>query len=164
MSLPAVAEDGERFGGDAGGSEAMIEFFVPYEVKPKGNSKKIVRMGRFTKLVEPPKSKANAAALTMLCAAHSPAKPLDGPVAASYRFQYAWRVQDTKRRAKGKLPTTVPKDTSPDLGNLVKQLDDVMEAGGFVANDAQIWMHSVSKVWADRPGVWVKLEAMGDVT
>lgn len=136
----------------------MIEFFVPYGVSPKGNSKKIVRIGRFTKLVEPPKSRANAAALTMLCAAHSPAKPLEGPVAASYRFQYAWRVQDAKRRARGKLPESIPKFTSPDLGNLVKQLDDVLEACGFVANDAQIWSHSVCKVWSDRPGVLIRLE------
>ena len=135
----------------------MIEFFIPYEVKPKGNSKKIVHFGKFTRLVEPPKSIANAAALTTLCAAHSPAKPLEGPVAAAYRFQYAWRTQDAKRRARGKLPESIPKHTSPDLGNLVKQLDDVLESCGFIANDAQIWCHIVRKVWTDKPGVLVVL-------
>lgn len=137
----------------------MIEFFIPFKVLPKGNSKKIVKVGKFTKLVEPKERQANADALILLCTQRRPNVPMAGPVKATYRFQFAWRKQDAKQRARGKLPDFVPRGTGSDLGNLTKQMDDVLEKSGFVTNDSQIWSYGETcKVWADSPGVLVKLE------
>lgn len=137
----------------------VIEFFIPFKVLPKGNSKKIVKCGRFTKLVEPARNAANADTLKLLCVQHRPLTPILGPVTVVYRFQFVWRKADAQRRAKGKLPDWMPCDTGKDLGNLTKQMDDVLESAGFFANDSQIWCYGeTEKVWADNPGVHVRIE------
>jgi Holliday junction resolvase RusA-like endonuclease len=145
----------------AGVPVTAIEFFVPYEVKPKGNSKTIVRSksGRVF-LIEPKKNKVNADTLRLMFCQHSPAKPFDGPVRVCYQIQYAWRKGDS---AKLRALKMVPKVTRPDLGQLEKQIDDVMQAAGFVVDDAQIVSRGDSnglvhgKFLADRPGIHVRI-------
>jgi Holliday junction resolvase RusA-like endonuclease len=131
-----------------------IEFFVPWTVKPKGNSKTIVhgKNGR-TYLIEPKKNRENADALKLLFAQHAPPQPLEGPVRVEYRVTYGWLGKHGKRlRALGRR---IPKTTRPDLGQLEKQLDDVLEAAGFVADDAQIVERESCKCHGTRPGVEV---------
>ena len=144
-----------------------IEFWVPGEVKGKGNSKSIVRSksGRVF-LIEPTKNRDNATTLAAMFAQHAPPKPLEGPVRVTYQIQYAWRKGDSaKRRALG----MVPKDTRPDLGQLEKQIDDACQAAGLIVDDAQIYMrgHCIrkeapdllhGKFLCDSPGVWVRIE------
>ena len=145
----------------------MIEFFVPGEIKPKGNSKNIVRSkSGQTFLVEPAANTANANALRVLFAQYAPPKPLEGPVRVTYQIRYAWRKGDSKKRRALEM---VPKDTAPDLGNLEKQLDDALQAAGFLVNDSQIVCRGDvfdgeltqlrhGKVLCDAPGVLVRIE------
>ena len=148
----------------------IVEFFVPGEIRGKGNSKSIVRSKRGRVfLVEPAKNKANAQNLVAMFSQHAPAKPLDGPVRATYQIQYAWRKGDSaKRRALG----MVAKDTRPDLGQLEKQIDDACQAAGLIVDDSQIVRRGDAvgggipfrehlkhgKFHCDRPGVWVRIE------
>lgn len=132
---------------------AAITFEIPWEVKPK-QSMRFTRTGH---RYQPAGVKQNEAALCMFMGAHRPAKPLTGPLRVCYTFRYAWRAGESKkRRAEG----TWPKDTSPDLDNLSKQLTDCAVKSGFMLNDGQIAELSVRKLWCDRPGVGVTIEAM----
>jgi Holliday junction resolvase RusA-like endonuclease len=137
------------------GLQPVIKFFVPLAVVPK-NKRRAFGPGI---IVDDPRSVDNAKTLAALFWEHRPAKPLEGPVTVSYRFQARWRKPDLKKRAKGKLPDTMPRDTGPDLGNLTKQADDVLKKCGFVVDDRQIWNYGgTCKVWADQAGVWVSIE------
>lgn len=136
----------------------MIEFFVSYEVRPKGNSKRAFVIGGFARVVGDPKSMKNAKSLEVLCAEHRPSKPLEGPLRVTYRFQFPWRKGDSRKRRE---PGAQPHDVRPDLGNLCKQLDDVLEAAGFFGDDAQIATYgNTEKVWTDCPGVHVRIEPL----
>ena len=137
----------------------MIRFFIPWTVKPKGNSKQIVKRGKFTKLVDPKRITDNASALILLAGQHRPLQPLEGPLVATYKIQFAWRKSDSKRtRSLGE----VPHDVRPDLGNLCKQLDDALEKAGFFLDDAQIASYGdTKKVWCDTPGVLVTIYPIG---
>jgi Holliday junction resolvase RusA-like endonuclease len=139
----------------------MIEFFVPGEIKPKGNSKNIVRSKSGQAfLVEPAANTANANALRVLFAQHAPPKPIEGAVWVCYQIQYAWRKGDSKKTRELRM---VPKDTAPDLGNLEKQLDDALQAAGFLVNDSQIAARGDhgdlrhGKFLCDSPGVHVQI-------
>lgn len=142
-------------------SMEAIEFFCAYEVKGKGNSKQIVRSkaGR-PFLIEPKKNRDNAKALQALFSMYSPDRPFDGPVRVTYRFQYPWR---TNHPNKVKAMGRIPKDTSPDLGQLTKQCDDVLQACGFVTNDSQIASYGeTEKIYTHKPGVHVRIEPLNN--
>ena len=133
----------------------MLEFFVPFSVKPK-NNRFAPRAGL---IIDDKRTTENAKTLTFLFWEHRPPKPLEGPVTVSYRFQSRWRKADLKKRSKGLLPDTMPRDTGADLGNLTKQADDVLKKCGFLVDDSQIWNYGgTCKVWADESGVHVRIE------
>ena len=137
----------------------IIEFIIPYIVGPKGNSKRAWKSGAHFTVTHDPKVAENAGTLASLCVPYIPAKPITGPVSATYEFTYPWRKPDQKRRDRGKLPARMPKATRPDTGQLIKQLDDVLQKCGFFADDAQIYHHDASKWYSDQSGVRVRLES-----
>ncbi len=129
----------------------VIEFFIPIEVKPKQSFRASRRGGYSDTAV-----KANAKSLAWDVKPHVPPKPLDCPVVVSYVFWFQWGPRHSKKfRSTGSRP----KMTAPDLGNLEKQMDDVLELAGMVENDSRICMreHS-SKLWGDKSGVWVEVK------
>jgi Holliday junction resolvase RusA-like endonuclease len=137
----------------------MICFFVPYEVKPKGNSKQIYRTKDGRSFIgETDKHRQNERNLITLFAQHAPEQPLEGPVAVTYYFKYPWRTNHSKKiRAKGQIH----KATAPDLGQLTKRCDDVLQACGFVRNDSQIASYgNTEKVYCDRTGVFVQIRTL----
>lgn len=82
---------------------------------------------------------------------HAPAAPLEGPLVAELRM--CWPTDGT--HAQGE-----PKATDPDMDNVEKVLWDVMQRLGFYGNDAQIFAKSVSKMWSDPAGVYVRIEEL----
>lgn len=136
----------------------IIEFEIPLAVKPKNSRKAFIHAGR-AMLRDDPKEKANANNLIALCMPYRPPQPIEGPVMVTYAFRAAWRKSDAKKRAKGKLPDCVPRPVAPDLGNLCKNMDDVLQQCGFVRNDSQIVCYGMTrKIWADTAGVNVRIE------
>lgn len=134
----------------------MKLFFVPWEVKPKGNSKQIVRGkdGR-SYLIEPAKNRQNAKDLRTLFAEFAPPTPYHGPVVVTYTIMYPFRGYHNKKQKSGGM---IPKHTRPDLGQLVKQLDDALQAAGFLYDDAQICSYgNTRKVHCSTPGVSVEI-------
>jgi Holliday junction resolvase RusA-like endonuclease len=130
-----------------------IEFFIPLVVKPKQST-------RFGGGRAFPKKETldNAAQLAAFASRHRPDSPIDQPVRARYVFQRAYLKKDGKRAAMGE---TIPDDTGADLGNRVKQLEDVLESVGILANDTRIWDCEAKKVRTAQCGVQVWLSTDG---
>lgn len=140
---------------------AVIEFFVPCNIEPKqGDRVRIAQSKggkRFAMHYTPGKVKKNAGNLAAIIAPHRPAEPMQGPLRLSVIFQYAWRASESK---KTKEKPFAYKDKKPDIDNLMKQISDVLQATGFVVNDAQFADVTLKKVWTVTPGVHVRIETI----
>lgn len=136
-----------KFLEDCDGMTKPIEFFIPVQVLPKQS----FRHGK-GHAYTPARITDNAGALVIYARGHRPDEPFVGPVIVSYQFCF--------RTPKG-MSLLGLKETIPDLGNLEKQMDDVLQAAGFFARgDQQIARREVSeKVWTDREGVRVRIWA-----
>lgn len=128
----------------------MIEFFIPVECRPKQS----FRAGAGGVAYTPKPIKVNAQTMAVFAAKHRPREPINEPVSVEYVFQSPYLIRDKKARAAG---ATVPDETAPDLGNLEKQLEDVLENVGIVSNDARIWRKSSRKVRTLQAGVQVRI-------
>jgi len=127
-----------------------IKIHIPMKVQPKQS----VRVGKW--MYPEKKVVANAKSLVVFLQKYLPDKPLAGPLRMTVTYKYPWRKSEPKKnRNKDK-----PKDTSPDYGNISKQLDDVMESMGYFPNDAQLADVHIKKFWSDKPGVWIELEQL----
>ncbi len=129
----------------------IASFFIPIEVMPKQSFRASRRGGYSDRAV-----KANAQVLASYAMGHRPAKPLDCPVVVSYVFCFAWAKTHSQ---KFRSQPTRPRMTKPDLGNLEKQMDDVLELAGMVKHDSRICRRAYSgKVWTHRSGVEITVE------
>ena len=61
---------------------------------------------------------------------------------------------------KGKHKDGEYKTSRPDTDNLVKLLKDVMTELHFWGDDAQVACEVICKYWAERPGIYVKVESL----
>lgn len=131
----------------------IASFFIPIEVMPKQSFRASRRGGYSDRKV-----KANATALAWEVKPHVLVTPLDCPVVVSYVFCYVWAK--THSQTFRSQPTR-PKMTEPDLGQLEKQMDDVLELAGMVKNDSRICGRAYSgKVWTHQSGVEVTVETL----
>ncbi len=78
----------------------------------------------------------------------SPGRPFTGPVRLT-----TWWCFPKGRHADGEYRTS-----KPDTDNLVKMLKDVMTELHFWQDDAQVASEVIEKYWAERPGIYVKVE------
>lgn len=118
------------------------------------HSKKIIRLGKFSRLADTPELRAARESWIALLRPHAPAEPIPGPVYLSLAFTYPWRASDTKRdRALGEVPCTV----KPDCSNAAKTVEDVMALLRFFENDNLVSDLRVSKSFGNHPGLVVAL-------
>lgn len=82
----------------------------------------------------------------------APPEPLSGPLRAVVRF--CWEADAAH-------PAGTPKATKPDLDNLEKAFWDVLQRLKFFSGDQQVALKEVAKLYAEAPGVYVRLEEMG---
>ena len=132
-----------------------IEFEIPFTVQPK-------QADRSTKSgihYQPKEVTENANNLAALVAPYRPAKPLDGPIIATFTFKFPWIGKHKKIR---QTHTWWPKDTIPDLDNLEKQLCDVFQRSGFFKNDSRIFRKVTEKRYEDQGGINVRLEVWSE--
>lgn len=137
-----------------------IEFFIPWRVAPKQSVRtRVVHTATgqaFAQHYQTKKIKENAAVLAEQIAPFRPPTPFEGPVRAWYVVVYPYRKSESKKNR----GVDIPKDTGPDCGQLSKQLDDVLQGCGFVANDAQIADSRTQKFWGMRPGITITVETL----
>jgi len=77
----------------------------------------------------------------------------DGPV----RLTVKWLFPMTKTSFDGQY-----KHTRPDTDNLQKMLKDCMSELGYWKDDALVASEIVEKFWAERPGIYIKIERIDD--
>ena len=82
----------------------------------------------------------------------APPRPLSGPLMADVRFCWA---------ADARHPAGTPKATKPDLDNVEKAFWDALQRLRYFVGDQQVALKTVAKLYAEAPGVYVKLEEMG---
>lgn len=90
--------------------------------------------------------------LTAHLAKHVPAEKYTKGV----RVLVKWCFPITGNHKNGEYKTT-----KPDTGNLQKMLLDVMEDLGYWKNDALVASEITEKFWADRPGIYICIEELG---
>lgn len=84
--------------------------------------------------------------------------PLEGPLSVSLRFRMPIPASQN-RRVKGSMAAgDIPPCTKPDLSNLTKAIEDAMNGVVYV-DDSQIVRGFQTKIYAEHPGVDVRVEA-----
>lgn len=126
-------------------------------VPPRTNhhAKRIVRIGKFSRLADTPELVATKAMLDELLLRHQPAEPVRGPVALEVEFTWPWLASHSRRvRACGRVPHT----SKPDLSNSIKGLEDRLVALRFIEDDRSVVQLALTKFWGDEPGIAVRIE------
>jgi Holliday junction resolvase RusA-like endonuclease len=134
----------------------MIEFFLVC-VPPSAShhSKRIVRIGKFSRLADKPELLAAKEMIDGLLTPHRPLAPMQGPLTLTLEYTWPWRAADSaKVRARGRVPMTV----RPDCSNLAKTTEDRLGALRFLDDDALVCELIVRKFRGDHPGIGVLIE------
>lgn len=134
----------------------MIEFFLPC-VPPTANhqNKKIIRIGKWTRLGDTDELIAAKETIDGLLVPHRPLAPLVGPLTLTLEFTWPWRAGDSLKTRARRL---IPRDVNPDCSNLAKTTEDRLAQLCFMRNDSQVVELVVRKFFGDHPGIGVRLE------
>lgn len=126
-------------------------------VPPTANHqrKKIVRIGKFSRLADKPELVQAKAMLDELLLPHQPPAPVAGPVTLSLEFTWPWLKSHSNRtRARGRIPHT----SKPDLTNVAKTIEDRLAALRFIDDDRGVVDLRLTKWWGNQPGIMVQIE------
>ena len=134
-----------------------MQFFIPMRPPTVTHHDKelhaFMRGGRpCAVLHDSPELKDARAKLRAGLAPHAPAIPLGGPV----RLVVKWLFP-----AQGRHPDGAWKTSKPDTDNLDKALKDEMTRLHFWQDDAQVASEISEKFWANTPGIFIRVEALG---
>lgn len=138
----------------------MINFFLPMlppTVTQQEHDFKVVR-GRVV-VYDPPRLRDARQKFTALLAREAakaqrtmdgePLLPLEGPI----RLVTKWLFPTDDEHDDGQWKTT-----PPDTDNLIKLFKDCMTRTGWWLDDAQVCSEITEKFYADRPGIYVRVE------
>lgn len=130
---------------------------------PKGNSGRIVRAGRFPRLIPSKRAVECQKMLTPQIASQVTGAPIEGPVRRDVVFTLpippSWpRWKKAAAEERRYLPAGGGR--TPDTGNLLKLLDDCLEASGVIYNDSQIIGGESWKIYGSTPGYLIRIESL----
>ena len=97
-----------------------------------------------------PRIKSAKALLVAHLKQHRPPKPYDSGV----RLRVSWLFP------KGRHKGGEYRITKPDTDNLQKMLKDCMTLCGFWTDDALVASEICEKLWADVPGIYIRIEQL----
>lgn len=146
-ACPLTAEDG---------GPLVIEFFIPMIPPTTTHQQKqvTVRNGKPV-FYEPPELKDARAKFTAHLAQHKIERPITRPVRITTKWLYL--IPDSR---KGYTRDGEYKTTKPDTDNMIKLLKDCMTKLGFWKDDAQVASEITEKFWAEKPGLYVRIEEL----
>lgn len=147
------------------------------EPKPKGNSKTIMPVGeRCSKCKQAPQrvlrprreDEQAERTFSLLLRSAAPPVPFERDVLVSTTFVLPIRASWSKAKKAAALAGTCRPSSRkgsagsiPDLGNLEKLIDDVLEKGGWIVNDSQIVERGRSrKIYGTEPGYLIVLSEL----
>ncbi len=118
------------------------------------HSKKVVRVGKWTRLGDTDALIAAKQTIDVLLLPHRPAAPMSGNVSLTLEFTWPWRSGTSKKvRALG----VAPKTTKPDCSNLAKTTEDRLVRLRFLDDDGLVSELIVRKFYGDYPGIRIVL-------
>ena len=130
----------------------MIEFFmsmIPPTVTAQEH-KVMVRNGKPV-FYNPPELEDARQKLTAHLIRHRPKKAIDKGI----RLTVKWLFPKGTRHKDGEY-----RITRPDTDNLQKLLKDCMTRCGFWKDDALVCSEICEKFWAERPGIYIRIEVI----
>ena len=133
------------------------EFFLPINPPTKTHQMKKVRVVKGKPIFyEPAELKAVRSKLMAHLGQHVPEQKYIEAV----RLTTWWCFPLTGKHKNGEYKTT-----KPDTDNLVKMLKDVMTDLKFWTDDCLVASEVIEKYWADKPGIYIKIENLygGDI-
>lgn len=131
----------------------MLEFFIPMKLPTTTAQEQktgVAKDGKPYKY-DPPELKAARALFRDHLAKFAPPAPISGPI----KLQTIWCYPCNSTH-----PEPAWKTTKPDTDNMVKLLKDVMTKLGFWHDDAQVALEIIQKIWDNRSGLYVSVEAL----
>lgn len=132
--------------------KAVTEFFMKMEKVPTVTAQE--RRVRIVKgkpvFYDSPRIKSAKALLVAHLKQHRPPKPYDSGV----RLRVSWLFP------KGRHKDGEYRITKPDTDNLQKMLKDCMTLCGFWTDDALVAIEICEKLWADVPGIYIRIEQL----
>jgi len=137
--------------------KAWIPGLVP---TPKGNSPRIVRRGKWPKVLPSKRAVEAQKALTRALKLKAPPEPLRGPLRRDCVFYLPIPQSWPKwKQAAAMSGSWLPEGggRQADTGNLTKLLDDALEGAGWLLNDGQIVGGETLKLYGEPPGYLVRL-------
>lgn len=79
------------------------------------------------------------------------ARESGGPLTGALRLRVAWCFPTEGEHSDGE-----PHTAKPDMGNMLKTLEDCLVRSGVIADDALICGEQLSKAWSDPSGIYVE--------
>ena len=138
-----------------------MEFFLAAAPKQKGNSKRILHVGRpgarRTIIASSARDKAAELQLAALAVVYRPLRPLEGPVRLSVTFVLPIPPSWPARKRAEALAGVLQPIGRPDRGNMLKLAEDALQAAGFYVDDSQIVGGEVAKRYGDPAGYRITL-------
>lgn len=118
------------------------------------HAKKIVRIGKFSRLADKPELVAAKETIDGLLLPHQLSEPMAGPYRLRLEFTWPWLGKHGKRvRAAGRIPHT----SRPDCSNLTKTIEDRLVRLRFIEDDNAVVDLQVRKWWGDEPGIEIEI-------
>ncbi len=130
----------------------ITEFFIAIKPPTVTHQEKQVSVVKGKPVFyEPPEVKAARAMLTAHLGKYIPKKKYTGAV----RLVTKWCFPIKGKHIDGEWKTS-----KPDTDNLQKLLKDCMTDVGYWKDDAQVTSEIAEKFWAERPGIYIKIEEL----
>lgn len=135
----------------SGRAEGVWKCVIPGTPRQKGNSKRIVKFGARMALVGDRRSvKAQDDARAVAWAQRPPEllSSTGAPVALAVDVDFVFPIPTSRRKGKRAVKPGDPHTQRPDRGNLLKLVEDVLEAIAY-ADDCVVADGRVRKLWGD---------------
>ncbi len=114
------------------------------------HAKRIVRIGKFSRLADKPELVAAKEMLDNLLLPHQPPTPVQGPYVVTLEFTWPWlKGHSRKFRAAWRQPMT----SKPDCDNASKSVCDRLVKLRFIEDDRAIVDLRIRKWWGSDPGI-----------
>lgn len=134
----------------------VIEFFLPMILPTTTHQQKQVTVKKGKPVFyEPPELKEARAKFMAHLAQHKIEYPITRPVRLTTKWLY--QIPESRRSytRDGEYKTT-----KPDTDNMIKLVKDCMTDLGFWKDDAQVASEIIEKFWAEKPGLYVRVEEL----
>lgn len=136
----------------------VLAFSLNGEPRGQGRPRATARGGYASIYKDPKSRKYEASVRAVALAQMAGAQPLEGPLSVSIRFRMPIPKSATKRAKAAMASGEVAHTGRPDLDNLAKAIFDGLNGAAF-GDDAQIVRTFLSKIYAEQPGVDIRVEA-----